>query len=165
MQIPIPAKSRRAARELALQVLYALELGGTKSDPLDVYRRVVYDFGREDADSPFARELVSKTFQHRQEFDELIATKSSNWDLDRIALLDRLILRMALCEFLYFEDIPPKVSIDEAIEIAKKYSTEKSGQFVNGLLDSLLADLKAAGRIHKSGRGLVDETLKSSRST
>ena len=157
-EFPFPAKSRRAARELALQVLYALEYQAGE-DPLKVYRDVVYDFGREDADSPFARELVLKTSQHADEFDVLIESKSANWDLERIAVIDRLVLRMALCEFLFFPDIPPKVTIDEAIEIAKRYSTEKSGKFVNGLLDSLLDDLRAHGRIHKSGRGLLEESV------
>ncbi|MDZ7373077.1 MAG: transcription antitermination factor NusB [candidate division KSB1 bacterium] len=153
-----PPKSRRAARELALQVLYALEFQ-SQEDPLRMYHDVVYEFAREDADSPFARELVLKTFQHRQELDRLIETRSANWDLERMAIIDRIVLRMALCEFLYFPDIPPKVSIDEAIEIAKRFSTEKSGKFVNGILDSLLADLRTSGRIVKSGRGLIDRSL------
>jgi N utilization substance protein B len=70
--------------------------------------------------------------------------------------LDKLILRLALCEFLHFPDIPPKVTIDEAIEIAKKYSTEKSGRFVNGILDAVLIDLRKEGRLHKKGRGLSE---------
>ncbi len=153
-----PPKSRRAARELALQVLYALEFQ-PEVDPLRAYRDVVYEFGRDEADSPFARELVLKTFQKREELDALIETKSANWDLERMALVDRIILRMALCEFLYFPDIPPKVSIDEAIEIAKRFSTEKSGKFVNGILDSLLADLRESGRMFKTGRGLIEASL------
>ena len=84
---------------------------------------------------------------HRQEFDELIASKSRNWDLTRIALMDRLILRMALTEFFYFKDIPPKVSISEAIEIAKVFSTEESSSFVNGILDAILNDALAEGKM------------------
>jgi N utilization substance protein B len=86
----------------------------------------------------------------------MIKRKAVNWEFSRIAVMDKLILRMALCEFLCFEDIPPKVSIDEAIEIAKKYSTEKSGRFVNGILDAVLNDLRAEGRLRKRGRGLSD---------
>jgi|YelNatPaOPRAMG01_1025707.scaffolds.fasta_scaffold00008_157 N utilization substance protein B len=157
-EFPFPPKSRRAARELALQVLYALEFR-PEEDPVRMYHDVVFEFAREDADSPFARELVLKTFQHRGELDSLIETKSANWDLERMAVVDRLILRMALCEFLYFPDIPPKVSIDEAIEIAKRFSTEKSGKFVNGILDSLFVDLRNSGRIFKSGRGLIEKSI------
>ena len=68
-----------------------------------------------------------------------------------------VLLRMAICEFLFFEDIPPKVSINEMIEISKRYSTEKSSKFINGILDSVFDDLKNEGRIHKSGRGIIEE--------
>ena len=82
--------------------------------------------------------IVQQSVAHRKEFDEIIRDKSKNWDLDRIAIIDRLILRMALAEFFYFEDIPPKVSISEAIEIAKIYSTTESSSFINGILDAVL---------------------------
>jgi N utilization substance protein B len=72
--------------------------------------------------------------------------------------VDRLTLRMAITEFLHFEDIPPKVTINEAIEVAKSYSTEQSGTFLNGILDAVLKTLKTEGRLRKSGRGLVDIT-------
>ena len=95
----------------------------------------------------FARDLVNGIMAHRQEFDEMISSKSRNWDLTRIALIDRLILRMALTEFFYFKDIPPKVSISEAIEIAKVFSTEESSSFVNGILDAILNDALSAGKM------------------
>ena len=72
--------------------------------------------------------------------------------------MDRLILRMGICELLYFQEIPPKVSMNEAIELAKLFSTEKSGQFVNGILDAVLADVKKSGELTKAGRGLLDGT-------
>lgn len=95
----------------------------------------------------FCRNLALKTLVHSDEFNTLIKKKAEHWEFERIAIIDKLILRMALCEILYFEEIPPKVSITEAIEIAKDYSTEKSGAFVNGILDSVLQDLKNEGRI------------------
>jgi N utilization substance protein B len=73
-------------------------------------------------------------------------------------MIDRIVLKIALCEFMYFEDIPTKVSINEAIELAKKYSTAKSGRFVNGILDASLEDLKQEGLVNKSGRGLIDRS-------
>ncbi|HET56271.1 MAG TPA: N utilization substance protein B, partial [Ignavibacteria bacterium] len=75
---------------------------------------------------------------------------------ERIALLDRLILRLALCELLFFEEIPPKVTINEAIDLAKKFSTEDSGRFVNGILDAVLRKLKQENRLAKHGRGLLE---------
>lgn len=78
--------------------------------------------------------------------------------MGRIALIDKILLRMAICELLYFTDIPPKVSINEAIEIAKIYSTAGSGKFINGILDTILSEEKL-GSLNKTGRGLVDESV------
>jgi N utilization substance protein B len=104
----------------------------------------------------FAAELFRGTVADIPYYDAMIRRKAVNWEFNRIAILDKLILRLALCEFLRFPDIPPKVTIDEAIEIAKKYSTEKSGSFVNGILDAVLIDLRKEGRLQKRGRGLSD---------
>ena len=146
--------ARRKARELALCSLYAHELS---ENPLEQIREEIIESGHYNSMiQSFAYELLKKTTEHMQELDEFIKAKTLNWDFDRIAVLDKLILRLAICEFLYFPDIPPKVSIDEAIEIAKKYSTEKSGKFINGILDSVLSDLKKSNRLHKQGRGLIE---------
>ncbi len=148
--------SRRRARELAVQALYAFELS---QNPVEQVKQDV--IAREiDAEAVrvFAEQLFTTTVAHRNELDEIIKQKAINWDFDRIATLDKLILRLAICEFLYFEDIPPKVSIDEAIEIAKKYSTARSGQFVNGILDAVLMELRNTNRLRKSGRGLIETT-------
>jgi len=102
----------------------------------------------------FAEELLRTSYDHREELDRLIKAKALNWEFDRIAVIDKLILRMAIGEFLYFPDIPPKVSIDEAIEISKRYSTEKSSKFINGILDAVLNDLRGQGKLYKTGRGL-----------
>jgi len=79
----------------------------------------------------------------------IIKPKLKNWDAERIAQLDMILMRMGVCEFLYFETVPPKVTINEYIDIAKEYSTPQSGQFVNGILDSIHKELMAQGKIHK----------------
>ena len=83
--------------------------------------------------------------------------------MSRVALIDKLLLRMGLCEILYFPDIPPKVSINEIIEIAKIFSTAGSGKFINGILDAILSDLKSHDILQKEGRGLVEESIKDRR--
>ncbi|MDZ7330578.1 MAG: transcription antitermination factor NusB [candidate division KSB1 bacterium] len=148
--------SRRRARELAVQALYALELSQNPVD--EVKQDVIEQQNDAVAVKAFAEQLFTATVEHCSELDEIIKHKAVNWDFERIAILDKLILRLAICEFLYFEDIPPKVSIDEAIEIAKKFSTAKSGQFVNGILDAVLLELRSTNRLHKTGRGLIETT-------
>jgi N utilization substance protein B len=97
----------------------------------------------------FAKDLLL-TAQDKLEYAlELIKPKLKNWDSERIASLDMILMQMGVCEFLYFETIPPKVTINEYIDIAKEYSTQQSGQFVNGILDSIHKDLLAQNRIHK----------------
>lgn len=144
--------SRRKARELALQAGYALELSGYR--PEQIIETVILSADAEPPIVEFAVRLFKEASAHAEEFNEVIKKKAANWEFERIALIDRILLRNAICEFLYFDDIPPKVSIDEAIEIAKKYSTENSGRFINGILDSVLHDFRQQGRIVKSGRGL-----------
>jgi len=139
-----------------LRALYAEEMTGNTSS--DIIKDMILNNDAEDQVKQFAEELVKVTVENKTEMDKIIAGKAFNWDFERIAILDKLILRMAICELRYFEDIPPKVSIDEAIEIAKKYSTEKSGQFINGILDSVLIDFKDQNLIQKSGRGLKNNS-------
>jgi N utilization substance protein B len=146
--------NRRRARELALQACYAHELSG--NDPEAIEQDVIQSVAENDAVRAFAVELFRRTIKHAEEYDALISAKAVNWEFTRIAIMDKLILRMALCEFMHFPDIPPKVSIDEAIEVAKTFSTEKSGPFVNGILDAILNDLREEGRLRKKGRGLSE---------
>lgn len=147
-------KRRRRARELALQGMYSWEISGNS---VEVVVDQVCREGSADEDvSSFMSELLRKTIAHQTILDENVASVVENWEFERIALVDRLILRLALCELLYFEEIPPKVTINEAIDLAKEYSTAQSGRFVNGILDSLYRKLKSEKKIQKRGRGLVE---------
>lgn len=146
--------SRREARERVMQALYAHEQGGGSAS--HVVRTLVTPAFEDDPEiREFAETLLRTTVDVTDEADEIIASHATNWDLHRITAVDRALLRMATAEFLRFEEIPPKVSIDEAIEIAKTYSTDDSGPFINGVLDAVLMDLHRQGRLEKSGRGLV----------
>lgn len=110
----------------------------------------------EDLIRDFVLKLFRKTIVHKTEFDKLIADRAQNWDIERIALLDVILLKMALTELTEFPTIPVKVTLNEYIEISKEYSTPRSRQFVNGMLDKLVVDLREASRINKMGRGLID---------
>lgn len=103
----------------------------------------------------FTKELARKCISHEEELNEIIKNHANNWELDRIALIDKILMQMALSEFLYFPSIPPKVTINEYIEIAKDFSTENSAIFINGVLDKALKDLTEKDKIHKSARGLM----------
>lgn len=108
-------------------------------------------------DVEFGRKLANTIVNKEKYLDELLEEFAKNWELDRIAKIDKFLVQSAICELVFFEEIPPKVSINEAIEISKKYSTDKSKMFVNGILDSILKKLVDEGKISKSGRGLKDE--------
>ncbi|WP_266367568.1 transcription antitermination factor NusB [Tellurirhabdus rosea] len=107
-------------------------------------------------DKIFIDTLYRKALENDDEYEQLLAEQLVNWDVDRVAFLDKIILKLALAELLNFPNIPVKVTINEYIELAKNYSTPKSGKFVNGLLDNLSEKLKASGKLRKSGRGLMD---------
>lgn len=104
----------------------------------------------------FARQLLHACIEHRAQLDKLVAPRLENWELDRVSLMDRVLLRMALAEMLYFDTVPVKVSINEYIDISKTYSGPRSKDFINGVLDNILQQLKEEGRIRKRGRGLVE---------
>ncbi|NBB22189.1 transcription antitermination factor NusB [Runella sp. CRIBMP] len=109
-----------------------------------------------DEDRFFMEELFEQTTTRNDEIEQIIAEPLKNWDLDRLAPMDYLILKMSVSEMMSFPGIPVKVTINEAIEMAKEYSTPKSGKFVNGILDTLSKTLIKEGKIRKSGRGLLD---------
>ena len=147
--------SRREARERAMQGLYALEM--TNSEPEYIINSILRSRLSTDPESlEFAISLFIRTIEHSAEADEIVSRYTRNWELSRIALVDRILLRIGIAEMLSFEDVPPKVTINEMIEVAKGFSTARSGQFINGILDAVLTDLRNANRLNKSGRGLIE---------
>ena len=128
-------KKRTRSRELALQFLYQLDLRGAElMAEIDGFLR------SEEADKvthEFARFLIQGTAERQVEIDRVIREVAQNWDIARMATIDRNVLRMATFELLYCDDIPPKVSINEAIELGKRFSTQNSGGFINGVLDKI----------------------------
>lgn len=148
---------RREARKAVLQALYANEIG--KGQWTQIIQSVIKP-NLDDTDTfKFAERLFLKVVNNQEATDEVIQEHINNWSIDRLNTIDRSILRLAITEFLYFEQIPTKVTINEAIEIAKKFSTKKSGNFVNGILDSALNQLQKDGHIQKKGRGLIETSL------
>ncbi len=112
---------------------------------------------KDEEDRQFTKDLFRKSVLNHNELRELIKEHSNNWDVDRIAFMDILIMQLAITEFLYFPTIPTKVSLNEYIELSKFYSTEKSRNFINGILDKTLKDLKRTEKVNKAGRGLIGE--------
>ncbi len=152
----MPKKNkRRIIREKVLQVLFANEMNEGSLNFLtnDILKSI-----SNQPDRAFANDLITKILLHADELDDKIKERVKNWEMNRIALIDRILLRMGICELLYFSDIPPKVSINESIEIAKEYSTAGSSKFINGILDAILSNEKKSGKIHKLGRGLIEES-------
>lgn len=118
---------------------------------------IIADLYKEkEEDQRFVKELVSKTIQFSEEYGKHIASKADNWEVDRIAFVDMLLMKMALVELEHFSSVPIKVTLNEYIELAKMYSTPKSKVFINGVLDKLVAHFRRLERINKQGRGLVE---------
>ena len=155
------ANTRRQSREEALQILYARELNPSGMDGLIRDPEIL----RQDKNplSEFTIQLIDQTNSCESECVELIERHAKNWELRRIALIDRIILRIAITEFLRFNDIPPKVTINEALEIARKFSTSESVRFINGVLDSVYSELAGAKKIYRKEHGLKTDTENSSR--
>jgi N utilization substance protein B len=107
-------------------------------------------------DREFVINLYEQTIRHDAEYQALIAEKTQNWEPDRIAMMDTLLMKMAIVEFINFTSIPVKVTINEYLEISKEFSTPKSNSFINGILDKILFELKAQNKIRKIGRGLIE---------
>ncbi len=174
--------NRRLAREKVLQIIMAYY--SCESDLNELFDHIFYrefNFGEEEEtgetgkffrpeeilemesdipvkwrneDVEFGNLLANMVINKQEYLNELMDEFTQNWELDRIAKIDRFLVQSAICELLYFEEIPPKVSINEAIEISKKYSTDRSKMFVNGVLDSILKKLESDNKIIKKGRGL-----------
>lgn len=109
-------------------------------------------------DMAFARELLQAALMNRAETDEMIKARLQGWEFERVALMDILLINMAVAEFTNCPTIPEKVTIDEYIELSKEFSSERSKLFINGILDKLVLQLRSKGRIHKTGRGLQTES-------
>ena len=128
--------ARRKARELALQMLFQHDMSGNEPD------MILATFEDLQKSKPNTKEFAIKIFRgtvdHLSEIDDMIQAQAENWRLSRMAVVDRNIIRMSVYEFLHESDTPKLVIIDEAIEIAKKYGTQKSSQFINGILDGIL---------------------------
>ncbi len=131
---------RRRAREYALQLLFQLEFTGTISKFVDFWIQKKVDKETRD----YAEELVRGTAKNLESLDRTIKNAAQHWDVGRMAAVDRNILRMGAFEILYRSDIPSAVAINEALEIAKKYSTHESASFINGILDRIAKDHKKA---------------------
>jgi len=134
---------RRIARQLAVQVLF--HLGFNPGPPEDKFGLICRNFDIRESD--FAKALVVGVSQCLEELDRLIREASRNWRLERMPMLDKCILRMAVYEFLYLDDVPPKVTIDEAVEIGKRFGSQESGSFINGVLDKIYSSLLEQGRL------------------
>lgn len=119
---------------------------------------VMYDkrVEKDEADVDFARHLLRETLEHRTESDELIKSRLQGWEFERVALMDILLVNMAIAELTGCPSIPEKVTIDEYIELSKEFSSDRSRLFINGILDKLVLELRKQGKINKSGRGLVE---------
>lgn len=146
--------SRRDVRAKAMQVLYAYEIS---QEPIELLFEsiVAEEFDAKKEYREFAQSLVYKTLKNVSEADLIIKNHAKNWDFDRIATIDKILLRMGVIELLYYPEIPAKVSISEYVEIGSRYSTDHSASFLNGMLDAIATHLKDDGRMKKVGRGLV----------
>src|SRR5699024_2459457 len=125
-----------------------------KINPNNSVAILIPDLYKSSGDKEYALQLFRKVVLNDDELSKEIKGKTPNWDQDRIALMDMIILKMGISEFLYFSSIPVRVTINEYLEIAKEYSTAKSSLFINGILDKLVKDYENAGKLNKMGRGL-----------
>jgi N utilization substance protein B len=128
--------ARRKARELTLKALYAYDIAGT--DPEQIVSDVISPSLIKEEAKRFAQSLFLEAVENIKQLDQLIKANTKTWDFSRIATIEKNILRMGICEFLFFDDIPSTISMDEAIELAKKYADKDSSGFVNAVLDSVL---------------------------
>lgn len=131
---------RRRAREIVLQALYEAEF--SDADAAEIFRRQVERRMPTEETEAHARELFLKTLANREQLDAIIAGALEHWDMERIALIDKNILRFSLAEIMFFDEVPARVIINEAVEIAHRYSSADAGRFVNGLLDRFVKEYR-----------------------
>ncbi len=147
---------RRDEREFALKILFACEF----SDESWETHKNLFNKNELKFETHFSKCIIANYLEHKNDIDKKLINHIQNWDYNRVAVLDRILLRISVIEFLYFPDIPPEATINEALEMAKKYSTPQSSYFVNGVLDSVLKEIKEDLRIIKKGRGRISKILK-----
>ena len=123
---------RRDVRIKVMQVIYAHQMS---KDPISKVKSDIIGTYDEVENIEFSDELINRVLENSEEFDGIISRKVNNWELDRIGVLERILIKMAISELLYFPEIPPKVSINEVIEISKMYCSRNTGRFINGILD------------------------------
>jgi len=140
--------------EVGLMIISAYKTGWSENKVLPPLFK---DDGEltESQDRAFAKQLFKEVLQNKEKYEELMKPKIKNWEMDRLATIDKILIKMALAEVLEMPTIPVKVSLNEYIELSKYFSTPKSKVFINGLLDNVIADLKAKNEINKQGRGLM----------
>jgi N utilization substance protein B len=149
---------RRLARERVLQLLFSHALNERDTDEL--YAELIKsDTGLHEQALEFAHQLLLYHNQHEADLNAIITERLSNWDFSRVALVDKILIQLGIIEFKYFPEIPPKATINELIEIAKDFSTEESGKFINGILHAVKEDLLTKGEMNKEGRGLVEQSI------
>ena len=132
--------SRRQARERALQVLFQVDLGGV--DPKEAFAQMDEDYGKQAGSEDFTAELVFGVINNSVFIDGIITAISKEWSLDRIANIDRIIMRLALYEVFFCAGIPNNVSVNEAIELGKMYGGDESGKFINGILGKVIENIE-----------------------
>ena len=130
--------NRRQARECALEVLYRLDLVG--DEPENTIAEILLRKNPSEEAETYLRRLIDAALGNQQEIDTTLRKHLTRWRLERLTVLDRAILRLAAAEILHFDDVPPKVSINEAVDIAKKYGDDEAGKFVNGVLDGIFQE-------------------------
>ncbi len=165
--------TRRQIRAKVMQAVYACLSSGEL--PQVVFDLLLKDLmcevealekrKRLSGDTRLLNSLYYDSMLNADHYDTFIKSKAENWELERIARIDRILMYMAICEMLNFEEIPIKVTINEYLELAKTYSTPKSSKFINGILDSLYSDFKQNGKIIKKGRGLIDHSNANTKKT
>jgi transcription antitermination factor NusB len=146
-------KKRTRARELALQFLYQLDLRGPEL--LDEAKSFFRSEENDKTVRAFATQLVEGVVEHREQLDQVIRGVAQNWEIARMAVIDRNVLRMAAFELFHCPDVPPKVAINEAIELGKRFSTQNSGAFINGILDKV-KDRARPGAPAQPGQAAAD---------
>lgn len=151
--------NRHLARTLALQTLYEWDFMKAKEDVLSVMKQTKEEFAPEFDDKGFTESIIGGVIQHQQEIDAMIVKYAPEWPLEQITTVDRNVLRIGIYELKYNNDIPPKVAINEAIELAKTFGGDSSGKFINGVLGSIFKDIdpETAAKSAKTPPAPVDK--------